>query len=52
VVYFKILSRVILSGVMVIVLAIGPRVRGSNPAESDGILRALKSAARLPSEGK
>jgi hypothetical protein len=33
---------VVLGGVMVTVLAIGPRVRASVPAESDGFLRAIK----------
>jgi hypothetical protein len=29
-----------------------PKFSGSNPAESVGFLRAEKSSARLPSEGK
>jgi hypothetical protein len=29
-----------------------PKFAGSNPAEAVGILRAKKSSARLPSEGK
>jgi len=29
-----------------------PKFAGSNPAEADGFLRAKKSSARLPSEGK
>ena len=29
-----------------------PKVAGSNPAEAVGFLRAKKSLARLPSEGK
>ena len=29
-----------------------PKVAGSNPAEAVGFLRAKKSSARLPSEGK
>jgi hypothetical protein len=37
---------------VVIVLAIEPKVRGSNPAEDDAFLRVIKSAERLPSEGK
>jgi hypothetical protein len=28
------------------------RFAGSNPAEDDGFLRAIKFVARLPSEGK
>jgi hypothetical protein len=32
----------VLGGVMVIVLAIGPKVRCSNPTESDRLLRAIK----------
>jgi hypothetical protein len=39
--------RVDLGGLAVIVL-----VTGSNPAEGDVFLRAIKSLARLPSEGK
>jgi hypothetical protein len=37
---------------MVIVLAIELKVQSSNPAEDDSFLRAIKSTARLPSEGK
>jgi hypothetical protein len=33
---------VVLGGVIVIVLAIGPKVRGFKPAESDGFLRAIE----------
>jgi hypothetical protein len=44
--------QVILGGVIVRVLDIGPKVLGSNPAEDDGTLRAIKSATRLPSKGK
>jgi hypothetical protein len=29
-----------------------PKFSGSNPVEDDGYLRAKKSVARLPSEGK
>jgi hypothetical protein len=29
-----------------------PKFAGSNPAEAEGFLRAKKSSARLPSEGK
>jgi hypothetical protein len=39
-----------LGGVVVSVLATGPKVAGSNPAEDD--LRVIKSVARLPSEGQ
>jgi hypothetical protein len=41
-----------LSGLVVIVVAIGSRFAGSNPPEDDGFLRAIKSVARLSSEGK
>jgi hypothetical protein len=34
------------------VLALTPKFAGSNPAEAVGLLRAKKSSARLPSEGK
>jgi hypothetical protein len=33
-------------------LPFNPRFAGSSPAEDDGFLRAIKSVARLPSEGK
>jgi hypothetical protein len=36
---------------MVIVLPLDPMFTGSNPAESDGFLRAIK-IRRIPSEGK
>jgi hypothetical protein len=39
-------------GVMVSVLANGPIVGGLKPGRGDGFLRAIKSAARLPAEGK
>jgi hypothetical protein len=42
----------VLGDAMISVLAIGPRFAGSNPAESDGFLRAIKSAACLSSEEK
>jgi len=32
--------------------ALVPKFAGSNPAEAVGFLRAKKSSARLPSEGK
>jgi hypothetical protein len=31
-------------------MPLGPRFTGSNPAEDDGFLRTIKSAARLTSE--
>jgi hypothetical protein len=34
--------QVVLGGVMVIVLAIGPKVRGVKPGRSYGFLRAIK----------
>jgi hypothetical protein len=39
-------------GLGVSVLASGTQVRGSNQAEAVGFLRAEKSSARFPSEGK
>jgi hypothetical protein len=39
-------------GLGVSVLASGTKFAGSNPAEAVGFLRAEKSSARLPSEGK
>jgi hypothetical protein len=41
-----------LGGLLVIVLATGPKVRGFKPGQGDAFLRAIKSAARLPSEEK
>jgi hypothetical protein len=43
---------VALGGVVVSVLATGPKVRGFKPGRGRWILRVIKSAARLPSEGK
>jgi hypothetical protein len=43
---------VILGGVMVIVLAIGPKVKGSNPAESYEFLRTIRKLVRLSPEKK
>jgi hypothetical protein len=34
--------QVVFGGGMILVLAIGPKVAGSNPAESDGVLMAIK----------
>jgi hypothetical protein len=45
-------QEVVIGDVIVIVLAIGLKLRGLNPAENDEFLRAIKSVARLPSEGK
>jgi hypothetical protein len=42
----------ILGGVVVSVLATGPKVRGFKPGRGRWILRVIKSVARLPSEGK
>jgi hypothetical protein len=36
---------------MVVLLATGPKVQGSNLAESNGFLRVIKFIAGLPSEG-
>jgi hypothetical protein len=47
-----VLGLVVLGGVMLSVIVIGPKVSGLNPAEGDGLLRAKKFSARLPSEGK
>jgi hypothetical protein len=49
---FLILSAVALGGLVVSVLATGPKVRGFKPGRGRWILRAIKSAARLPLEGK
>jgi hypothetical protein len=43
---------VALGGVVVSVLATGPKVRGFKPGRGRWILRVIKSVARLPSEGK
>jgi hypothetical protein len=43
---------VALSGVVVSVLATGPKVRGFKLGRGRLILRVIKSVARLPSEGK
>jgi hypothetical protein len=45
-------SHVALGGLVVSVLATGPKVRGFKPGRGRLILRVIKSAARLPSEGK
>jgi hypothetical protein len=47
-----ILMIVALSGLVVSVLATGPKVSGFKPGRGRWILRAIKSVARLPSEGK
>jgi hypothetical protein len=43
---------VALGGLVVSVLATGPKVRGFKPGRGRWILRVIKSVARLPSEGK
>jgi hypothetical protein len=43
---------VALGGVVVSVLATGPKVRGFKPGRGRWILRVIKSVARLPSKGK
>jgi hypothetical protein len=43
---------VTLGGVVVSVLATGPKVRGFKPGRGRCILTVIKSVARLPSEGK
>jgi hypothetical protein len=42
----------ILGDLVVSVLATGPKVRGFKSGRGRWILRVIKSAARLPSEGK
>jgi hypothetical protein len=43
---------VALGGVVVSVLATGPKVRGFKPGRGRWFLMVIKSVARLPSEGK
>jgi hypothetical protein len=43
---------VALGGLVVSMLATGPKVRGFKPGRGRWILRVIKSAVRLPSEGK
>jgi hypothetical protein len=45
-------TEVALGGPVVSVLATGPKVRGFKPSRGRWILRVIKFAARLPSEGK
>jgi hypothetical protein len=45
-------NHVVLGGLVVSVLATGPNVRGFKPGRGRWISRVIKSAARLPSEGK
>jgi hypothetical protein len=45
-------DHVALSGLVVSVLATGPKVLGFKPGRGRWILRVIKSVARLPSEGK
>jgi hypothetical protein len=45
-------KRVALGGLVVSVLATGPKVCGFKPGRGRWILRVIKSVARLPSEGK
>jgi hypothetical protein len=45
-------TSVVLGGVVVSVLATGPKVRGFKPGRGRWILRVIKTVARLPSEGK
>jgi hypothetical protein len=45
-------THVALGGLVVSVLATGPKVRGFKPGRGRWILRVIKSVARLPSEGK
>jgi hypothetical protein len=41
-----------LSGVVVTVLATGPKVREFEPSQGDGFLRVIKSTAHLSLDGK
>jgi hypothetical protein len=45
-------AQVVFGVLVVSVLAIGFEVRGFKPGRDDGFLRAIKSTARLSSEGK
>jgi hypothetical protein len=46
-------ARVVtLGGLVVVCFPLDPTLCGSNPAEGDGFLRAIKSVARHPSRGK
>jgi hypothetical protein len=45
-------EHVALGGLVVSVLATGPKVRGLKPGRGRWILRVIKSIARLPSERK
>jgi hypothetical protein len=49
--YSFIRAFVALGGLVVSVLATGPKVRGFSPGRGRWILRVIKSAAHLPSEG-
>jgi hypothetical protein len=46
------MGGVALGGVVVSVLATGPKVRGFKPGQGRWILRVIKSTARITSEGK
>jgi hypothetical protein len=50
--YKDIYFIVALGGLVVSVLATGPKVREFKPGRGRWILRVIKSAARLPSEAK
>jgi len=45
-------NKIGFGGLEVTCWALVPKFAGSNPAEAVGFLRAKKSSARLPSEGK
>jgi hypothetical protein len=47
-----VIITVALGGVVVSVLATGPKVQGFKPGRGRWILRVIKSVARLPSKGK
>jgi hypothetical protein len=52
-IFAKYMMKVVaLRGLVVSVLATGPKVRGFKPGRGRWILRVIKSVARLPSEGK
>jgi hypothetical protein len=46
------MQDVAFGGLVVSVLATGPKVRGFKPGQGRWILRVIKSAVRLPLEGK
>jgi hypothetical protein len=45
----RLLKPVVLGGLVVTMLGIGPKVRGFKPGRGSEFLKAIKSVARLPS---